>query len=185
MELESRRLRVVLDGNSSQWYPVNAGVPQCSILGPTLFLLYISDLPEDAIFDIAIYADDTALYSKCDQASICGNNLNWLLNLSLINKKWLVDFSAGKTQLVLFDQSNTNDSIDVKMDGSVLQEKSSFKMLRLTFLNIMPQPTRPLSPNVPSIHFVSMLLTDQNYQNLLKTGFWKHFVNSKSCRAKM
>ena len=49
-------------------------------------------------------------------------------------KKWLVDFYAGKTQLVSFDQSNNTDSIDVKMDGSVLEEKSSFKMLGLTFL---------------------------------------------------
>ena len=48
-------------------------------------------------------------------------------------KKWLVDFSAGKTQLVSFDRSNNNGSIDVKMDGSVLEEKSSFKMLGLTF----------------------------------------------------
>ena len=48
-------------------------------------------------------------------------------------KKWLVDFNAGKTQLVLFDQSNKNGSIDVKMGGSILEEKSSFKMLRLTF----------------------------------------------------
>ena len=70
---------------------------------------------------------------------ICGNNLIWLLNLNLIyetldsGKKWLVDFNAGKTQLVLFDQSNNNGSIDVKMDGSVLEEKSSFKMLGLTF----------------------------------------------------
>ena len=48
-------------------------------------------------------------------------------------KKWLVDFNAGKTQLVLFDQSNNNGCIDVKMDGSVLEEKSSFKMLGLTF----------------------------------------------------
>ena len=47
-------------------------------------------------------------------------------------KKWLVDFNAGKTQLVSFDQSNNNGSIDVKMDGSVLEEKSSFKMLVLT-----------------------------------------------------
>ena len=44
-------------------------------------------------------------------------------------KKWIVDFNAGKTQLVSIDQSNNNDSIDVKMDGSVLEEKSSFKML--------------------------------------------------------
>ena len=48
-------------------------------------------------------------------------------------KKWLVDFIAGTTQLVSFDQSNDNGSIDVKMDGSVLEEKSSFKMLGLTF----------------------------------------------------
>ena len=48
-------------------------------------------------------------------------------------KKWLVDFNAGKTQLVLFDWSNNSGSIDVKMDGSVLEEKSSFKMLGLTF----------------------------------------------------
>ena len=47
-------------------------------------------------------------------------------------KKWLVDFNAGKTQLVLFDRSNNNGSIDVKMDESVLEEKSSFKMLWLT-----------------------------------------------------
>ena len=48
-------------------------------------------------------------------------------------QKWLVDFSAGKTQLVLFDWCNNIGSIDVKMDGSVLEEKSSFKMLGLTF----------------------------------------------------
>ena len=60
---------MVLDGKSSQEYLVNAGVPQGSILGPTLFLLCINDLLDDVICDIAIYADDAILYSKCDRTS--------------------------------------------------------------------------------------------------------------------
>ena len=67
--LSNRRLRVVPDGKSSQEYPGNAGVLQGSILGSTLFLLYINELPDDVICNIAIYADDTTLYSKCNQAS--------------------------------------------------------------------------------------------------------------------
>ena len=52
-----------------QEYPVNAGVSQGSILGPTLFLLYINDLPDNVVCDIAIYVDDTILYSTYDLAS--------------------------------------------------------------------------------------------------------------------
>ena len=62
----------------------------------------------------------------------------WLLNLNLIYDtvdwgKWLVDLNGGETQLVSFNQSNNNGSIDVKIHGSVLEEKSSFKMFGLTF----------------------------------------------------
>ena len=67
--LSNRQLQVVLNGKSSQQYPVNGGVPQGSIVGPTLFPLHINELLDDAICNIAIYADDTTLYSKCDQAS--------------------------------------------------------------------------------------------------------------------
>ena len=51
---------------SSQEYPVNAGAPQGTIFGPTLFLLFIKDLHDDVICDISIYADDTTIYSQCD-----------------------------------------------------------------------------------------------------------------------
>ena len=121
---------MVLDGKSSQEYPVNARVPQCSILGPTLFLLFINDHPNDVICNITIYTDDATLYSKCNQASDLWQQLELASKLESDlqdtvdwGRKWLVDFNAGKTQLVSFDWSNNTGAIDVKMDGSVLEEK--------------------------------------------------------------
>ena len=70
-----------LDGKSSEEYPVDAGVPQGSIHGPTLFLLYINDLSDDVICHIAIHADDTTLYSKCDQTFILWQQLELAFEL--------------------------------------------------------------------------------------------------------
>ena len=90
---------MVLDGKSSQEHANNAEISQGSILGPILFLLYINNLPDDVICDIAIYADDTTLYSKCDQASDMWQQLELASEL----------------------ESDLRDT--VKMDGSVYEEK--------------------------------------------------------------
>ena len=125
---------MVLGGKSSEEYLVNAGISQGSILGPTLFLLCINDLP-DVICNIAIYTDDATLYSKYGQASDLWQQLELASELESDitdtvewGRRCLVDFNAEITQLVSFDRPNT-DAIDVKMNGSVLEEKSSFKML--------------------------------------------------------
>ena len=80
-------------------------------------------------------------------------------------KKWLVDFSAGKTQLVSFDWSNNTDAIDVKMNGSLLEEKSSFKILGLTFsskldwgsyiISIAKTASKKIGALIRSIKFLS------------------------------
>ena len=60
---------MVLHGDFLQECPVNSRVLQGSILGSTLFLLYINELPDDVTCNVAIHADNTTLFSKCDQAS--------------------------------------------------------------------------------------------------------------------
>ena len=116
---------------------VNAGVLQGSILGPTLFLICINALPDDATCNIAIYADDTTLYSKCDQASDLWQQLELAFELesdlrdtvdcdleSDLQDLWT---GAGSGLLISmlekfnwFDRSNNTGAIAVKIDGSVL-----------------------------------------------------------------
>ena len=143
---------MVLDGKSRQEDPVKAGISEGSSLGPTLLLQYINDFPDDVICDIAIYADDTTLYSKCDQASDLWQQLELASEVESNlrgtvdwGRKWLFDLNAGKTQFVSFDRSN----------GSVLEEKSSFKSLGLTFSSeldwgslslLLKLPPRKLEP---------------------------------------
>ena len=73
--------------------------------------------------NIAIYADDTTLYCKCNQASDLWQQLEFAAELVSWGRKWLVDFNAGKTKLVSFDWSINTGAIDVKIDESVLEEK--------------------------------------------------------------
>ena len=94
-------------------------------------------------------------------------------------KKWLVDFNAGKTQLVSFDRSNNNGSIDVKMDGSVLEEKSSFKMLGLTFsskldwvsyiISIAKTASKKSGALIRSMNFLSLEVALYLYKSTIRS----------------
>ena len=96
----------------------------------------MNDLPENVICNIATYADDATLDSKCDQASDLWQQLELASELKSNlwqtmdwGKRWLVDFNDGKTQLVLFDRSNNNCSIDMKMVGQFLRKSHLLRCL--------------------------------------------------------
>ena len=98
-----------------------------------LFSYYTLDLSDGVIYIIAIYADNTTLYSKCDPVSDSWQQLKLGFELESDpqdtaewGRKWLVDFFTGKTQLVSVDLFNNTGAFYVKVNGSVLKEKSSF-----------------------------------------------------------
>ena len=82
--LSGRLQRVVLNGQTSSWRPVLAGVPQGSILGPLLFLIYINDLPNELKSNAKLFADDTSLFTIVKDENESANILN--NDLSLISK---------------------------------------------------------------------------------------------------
>ena len=93
-------------------------------------------------------------------------------------KKWLVDFNAGKILVVSFDQSKKNGSVDVKMDGSVLEEKSSFKMLGLTFsskldwgsyiISIAKTASKKIGALIRSMKFLSPEVALYLYKSIIR-----------------
>ena len=74
--LRNRKQRVVLNGQTSNWENIHAGVPQGSILGPLLFLIYINDLAENLSSNPKLFADDTSLFSAVGDLNTSANEIN-------------------------------------------------------------------------------------------------------------
>ena len=100
--LSDRRQRVVLPGASSDWVNIRAGVPQGSILGPLLFLVYINDIVEDIGSHIRLFADDTSLFIIVDDPVTSAARLNTdLEKISRWAITWLVTFNPTKSESFL------------------------------------------------------------------------------------
>ena len=78
--LSDRSLKVVINGQTSEAYKINADVPQGSLLGPTLFLIFINDLPSEIVSSVNMYADDTTVY---EQTSKTYKDINLASDLSV------------------------------------------------------------------------------------------------------
>ena len=133
--LKHRRQRVVINGVSSSWEEINAGVPQGSILGPLLFLIYINDIVNDIETNIRLFADDTSLYiiveNPQSSADFLNNDLEKIHNWS---NAWLVDFNPNKTEsLIISRKHNPPFRPTLYMDNTPIREVESHKHLGLTF----------------------------------------------------
>ena len=136
--LNDRLQRVVLSsGGSSAWTPIKAGVPQGSILGPLLFLLYINDIVEDINSSIRLFADDTSLYIIVDDAIQTAETLNSdLEKVSRWAQQWLGTFNPAKSDSVLFSRKlNKPYHPPVSIDKTQINEVTSHKHLGVLFSN--------------------------------------------------
>ena len=138
--LTGRRFQVILDSQHSETYQVRSGVPQGSILGPVLFLIFINDISDNLNSSLGIYADDTTLYSSLNHKSQNSQRLDLTKNLendlTLITdwgKKWLVTFNSTKTKLLSINRFKSCTNHPLIMSGNVIPKCNNFRLLGLEF----------------------------------------------------
>ena len=121
--LGSRSQRVVIDGEESESIPVTSGVPQGSVLGPILFLVYINDLPDEVRSQVRLFADDTALYLTLESEDDSSTLQSDLDILSAWESRWDMEFNPSKCQVVHVTGSKLKKPIktDYLLHGQVLE----------------------------------------------------------------
>ena len=135
--LSDRKQRVVLPGAVSDWTFIRAGVPQGSILGPLLFLLYINDIVNDIGSNIRLFADDTSLFIIVDDPMTAAGCINADLGkISAWASTWLVTFNPTKTETLLVSRKlNRPLHPPLFMQNHQISEVDSHKHLGLYFSN--------------------------------------------------
>ncbi len=113
---------------------VLSGVPQGSVLGPVLFLLFINDLPENLKSSVRLFADDCVLYRNINSHNDCAILQDDLDKLGLWEKKWLMEFNVAKCHTMRVTRHRTGNRInhDYKLHGQILENVSSAKYLGVT-----------------------------------------------------
>ena len=127
--LSSRRQRVIMRNGISSWQRVKSGVPQGSILGPLLFLIYVNDMPDVVASTAKMFADDTKVYRKIKVFQDCHDLQDDLNNLSAWSAKWLLGFNETKCVALKIRRSieymytlngHILESVDTQKDLGVL-----------------------------------------------------------------
>ena len=134
--LANRIQAVVIKGQTSTYLNVPSGVPQGSVLGPLLFLIYINDIVKDIESTIKLFADDTSIYLNIDNPE----RRNFILNSDLAKitnwaNTWKVDFNPLKTELMTFSNRRNPDNRPLTFCGETLVETTQHKHLGVILQN--------------------------------------------------
>ena len=132
--LKDRKQRVIINGICSEFMKILAGVPQGSVLGPLLFLIFINDITDDIKAGIKLFADDTCLYIIFETNDV--GDATDILNsdLDTVNKwakQWLVTFNPQKTKSLYVSLKNNLNPPQLIFDGHYLENIDSHKHLGL------------------------------------------------------
>lgn len=130
--LSNRKQRVVMEGEASAWLPVLSGVPQGSILGPLLFVLYINDLPNCVTSsEVALFADDAKCFREIRSASDCHLLQHDLNKIHEWSRIWKLNFNVSKCKLLTIARA-LKFQHPYSLDGVVLERVDSIQDLGIT-----------------------------------------------------
>ena len=136
--LSGRSQKVVVDGEKSDSVPVTSGVPQGSVLGPILFLLYIDDMPQYTRHSqVRLFADDTIMYLTITTEQDCEKLQEDLKRLEKWEEEWQMEFHPAKCNVLRITKKKTKVIFPYTLHAHVLEEVPSAKYLGVTISNDM------------------------------------------------
>ena len=127
--LVDRQQRVVIQGSHSDWAPITSGIPQGSVLGPTLFTLFVNDMPQHVESSIKLFADDTKLYSRVPVQTDAPLQAD-IISLMKWSEEWLLPFNVTKCRVMHLGYQNPGRSYN--LNGAMLEEVDEERDLGIT-----------------------------------------------------
>ena len=133
--LTNRKQRVVVNSSKSEWCDVSSGVPQGSVLGPVLFLVYINDIEDSIVNMLRLFADDTKLFSPINSDSDIEELQHDNEKLEDWSDKWLLRFNIGKCCTLHYGYNNPNHTYEMHENGlpKDIRNSETEKDLGITF----------------------------------------------------
>ena len=196
--LSNRTQTVVLNGYCSSSTRVLSGVPQGTVLGPLLFLLYINDLPQQVSSQIRLFADDCILYRQIRSARDCSLLQNDLNNLHLWQDKWLLKFNVAKCHTMSITTKKNPITFNYILNDSILSRVSSCPYLGINIthdlswkshihaitgkarrtLGLLQRNLHACNPHVKEIAFKSIVRPSIEYCSSVWDPFHQTLIDS-------